>query len=1185
MTTLRTEALEAGRTVVMEPAPVTGGATSPETMLALNLALIARRSPRAAERIRHAPPRNDIEFAATDEPGAPSAAAGGRWLASRRRPREEARRFAEAIDIKAASAIAVLGFGLGYHAEALVHRLRRSGIVIVFEPDVSLLRAVLERIDCTPWLAPGNVVLAVDPSDGPSLTASLHGLEAFVAAGMTIVRHPPSEPRLGESAAAFSETLARTVGAMRTHIITTMVQSDVTIRNALMNLDAYAGRDESRGGTGLADLSGLTPGAPAVVVSAGPSLARNIALLEDPRVRERCVIIAVQTVLRPLLARGIRPHFVTALDHHEISRRFYEGLTADDVRGVTLVAEPKANAAIIEAFPGGIRLAEDEFIHALLGTDLHPALGRIRPGATVAHLGYYLARHLGCDPVLLAGQDLAFTDGQYYGAGAAIHDTWAAELNEFNTLEMMEWQRIVRMRGNLHEARDHLGRRVYTDDQMAAYLAQFERDFLADAEQGRVIIDATEGGVAKAHTTPMALGEAIERFVLPRAPLPPIPGAARLGDRDPARIGKLKKRLARVRADVRRIAGACAEARGHLERMLEVQHDTARVNSLITKTDALREQVKALEPAWTLVQKLNQAGSFKRFKADRAIELDDSLTPLERQRRQIERDITNVRWLADTAAVLDDLLGASIGVMEGRPRRTRDVLPGEEPEPKHPGGAAASPRAKVRAAAVVLALGGEGFGAFMGRPAMRRTIERIRLAGRVVDVVVVTDQAEAVRRALGEGGADLLSAAGPRRGVKVIEVAAGARTPLTESIRRARAFTPFSWRGGVAGLTCYDETLDAPLALRAIDELGADAAVVLGPGWCLIDPALVDAVVERHCEQPAALPLTFTQAPPGLAPAVVGRGLLAGLAEGQRRGDALATIGGLLGYTPHRPRSDPVARPCCVQLEAGVRGCPWRFVADEPDTPELEAALREAGIDPAARGADAAAVAAAVERWMGANAAIAPRHITLELLDEAGRVMDEAVARREIETLAPSARTGSERQARGTVTLAAAPGSGHDAMDHPAWARLVARAKSLGVPVHARTMLAREHAAAEACAAAPDILSIDCVAADGAAYAALTGRELFDHVLAQLDHLVAERAAGRAAPAWIVPRITRRDEVYEHVEPFYDRALIVAGAAVIDPPPVPIAGARIAPLPLPAAAARRNTRVRRNVHADGSLGP
>src|SRR5690606_27993706 len=147
--------------------------------------------------------------------------------------------------------------------------------------------------------------------------------------------------------------------------------------------------------------------------------------------------------------------------------------------------------------------------------------GAIRSGATVAHLAHYLARHLGCDPVALIGQDLGFTDGQYYAAGAAIHEVWACELNEFVSLELLEWHRIVRSRGILHRVQDVLGRPIYTDEQMATYLAQFERDFLADTSAGLRVIDATEGGVRKAHTTLMTLAAFLREFAT--APLPALP--------------------------------------------------------------------------------------------------------------------------------------------------------------------------------------------------------------------------------------------------------------------------------------------------------------------------------------------------------------------------------------------------------------------------------------------------------------------------------------------------------------------------------------------------------------------------------------------------------------------------------------------------------------------------------------
>ena len=73
---------------------------------------------------------------------------------------------------------------------------------------------------------------------------------------------------------------------------------------------------------------------------------------------------------------------------------------------------------------------------------------------------------------------------------------------------------------------------------------------------------------------------------------------------------------------------------------------------------------------------------------------------------------------------------------------------------------------------------------------------------------------------------------------------------------------------------------------------------------------------------------------------------------------------------------------------------------------------------------------------------------------------------------------------------------------------------------------------------------------------------------------------------WIVPRITRCDAVYEEIESFYDRWLVLAGAAVIDPLPVPAAAqaeGRIRPLPKPAGAARRTWRMRMLVLCDGRV--
>ncbi|MBL8991401.1 MAG: motility associated factor glycosyltransferase family protein, partial [Phycisphaerae bacterium] len=606
-----------------------------------NVAALAAASPDAATRIQTAPPRPDLVWIDTPD-GVPSAtitdldplglAQVSRSLASQRRPLEEARRLTEPVKIADAAVLVVLGFGLGYHVAELARRVRKTGIIVVFEPDVSLLRSVLERLDLADWIEQTNLVILTDAADPAAMARAVQGNEHALALGTQIVEHPASRARLGEAARQFQAAFTDVVRAARTTVVTTMVQTQATLRNLTQNIDHYAL------GPGIEDLRDAARGRPAVVVAAGPSLQRNVDLLARPGVRDRVVIIAAQTVLKTLLARGIRPHFVTALDFHEISARFYEGLTAGDVEGITLVVEPKVNPAVTSAFPGAIRCAADAFLDLVLGNDLARPMGAIRPGATVAHLAYYLARWLGCDPVALIGQDLGFTDGQYYAAGAAIHDVWAGELNGFNTLEMLEWQRIARHRHTLRRATDTLGRPVYTDEQMATYLVQFERDFATDARAGLTTIDATEGGVAKRHTAPATLAEFLDRAAagpaLPRLPEPP---GDRGGDRR-ARARAVGERIRSVRRDVHAVGTLSRQAEGVLIEMREHHADQQRVNRLIVKVEAVRDRVTRLQPAFELVQRMNQTGAFRRTRADRAINIEAEADPLTRQRLQIERD-------------------------------------------------------------------------------------------------------------------------------------------------------------------------------------------------------------------------------------------------------------------------------------------------------------------------------------------------------------------------------------------------------------------------------------------------------------------------------------------------------------------------------------------------------------------
>ena len=1203
-----------GPGAAVEPAIVGDAAT-----LERNLLAVARWSPVTAEAIRQAAPHPGVELAETDE-DAVALTLDGRAMCSKRRPRTEATRLAETVDPTTVAAVIVRGFGAGHHVRALSERLGPEGVVIVYEPDVHLLRTLFGRVDCSAWLASRRVAIVHDGNNGAAFSGALAGAEAVLGIGVRTLDHPPSVSRLAESVGVFNATLARVLAAMRTTLATTLVHCHTTLRNLLMNLDHY-----SRG-NGVLPLAGALAGKPAVLVAAGPSLAKNIELLSQPGVRDRVCIIAVQTVLKPLLARGIKPHFVTALDHADISKRFYEGLTAEDVEGVTLVVEPKANAAILDAFPGAIRCSASELLDAILGSPakggMAVPMGELTAGATVAHLNYYLARYLGCDPVVLIGQDLGFTDGQYYAAGAAIHDVWAPELSSFNTLEMMEWQRLAREKKLLRRTVDIHGNPIFTDEQMSSYLAQFESAFARDAAAGRRIIDATEGGVRKQATEIMTLEAALasvresDTITIPETT--PTKNEA-------SRNTRVCTRLDTLSSDADTLVGYCDDAITALEQMLADPTNTPEVNRLIGEIDRIKAKVLALEPAFTLSQFINQAGQLNRLKADRALEMTPDSDPHAKQRRQMERDLTNVQWIREAALELGRLLRAAASAHRGEaPKITADIasLPiGAKSPPAIKTATSPAPADEDAAIGEALQLDiaalasgstvnavtvAERVGAVvfvdaevggLGTPRsldeeiapgvnlLRSTVERLLASDVIDEIVLATGDPDRVQLLLGDAFVG--------RHVRIESIDRKRWRTHVRSFGPARAFARTSWRGGVGQLSVFDEIIEPTLALELMEKLGYDAAVFCGADWALVDPALTAELIRRHRVSPRACRMAFTQAPPGLAPVLLDVDAVRSLAAGTRQGSPFATAGGLTAYLPIAPQADPIAGPMCAAIDPAVRNLGLRCVPDsEPARRAFASAIELAGQPLATmRATDiAAALANTAQQQMAW-----PTEITIELCTgrlATGRfgawrrgsdepierpVMTENRLRSILEPLC------AERQ-----DVAVHFDGAGDPLMHPDALRFVEVARACGAAaVHLRTdLLHAGPSAGEIIDANIDVISVDLLGVKPETHRELTGTERFDAVRTFVEDVLRARAewvgVGTGRP-WIVPRMTRCGAAVGEVETFVDTWLIRAGSAVVDAPPAWDTSERLKPLPLPASAQHRLTRGSVMVRCDGTI--
>ncbi len=1145
-----------------------------DALLERNLEALAARSPAEAALIRQATPRGDVAYVQSEE--GLSATLGGRALASKRRPMTEAKKLATSIDREQIAVGGVLGFGLGYHCVSLLEHLGATSIVVCFEPDVALLRSVLSRVDCTKLFLSGRFFLVCEAGDRVRMSSIFTGNEALVALGVRLLSHPPSTERLGTQADAFGQTFTGVLRAARTHVVTTLANSRVSFRNGVMNLEHYL-----RTG-GIASLKGLCAGKAAIVVSAGPSLQKNIDLLCEEGVRDRFVIVAVQTVLKPMLARGIKPHFVAALDYHEVSGRFYEGLTASDVEGVRLIAEPRANPVILDAFPGEVLCPNDELLDMLISDGVDR--GRVPKGATVAHLCYSFARYLGCDPVVLIGQDLGFSDGQYYAAGAAIHDVWGSELSGHRTLEMFEWERIVRMRAHLQRREDIHGKPVYSDEQMCSYLAQFEAMFAADRDHGLRIIDATEGGVKKRGTRVMALREAIDRFGDADATA----GLSRVDTCQPNPVSAASQRIGQIIEDCRRISQLSERSLHTLERMLGLQKDQRAMTRLITQVNTNRDEVMKLRDAFTLVEYVNQIAVLNRMKRDRVIALRSAdADPIERQRMQIERDIENVKWTRDAANAVVDQLTHGLQVLAGESvKQTADRA---DAEPLDIDGA---PRARDRVHAMVLAdpeLGGLGTPRSLsarllsptarGLNTLQTTITRVDQSEQIDAITIMTPDAQSVRQ--------LLGSLTTRHTIDVVEVDAGVLRAHTRRVGTARAQSHSSWRGSIGMLCAYDELAHPGLLAHVMRTREIDAVALVGADWAMIDPVLIDQTVERLRGQRSEKRIAFSQACVGLGTMVLDRNTVQSLADAgtvNRRRNPMATLGALISYLPIAPQSDPIVRGVCVQIDPALRNAGLRAVADTAERFDAMRRAYETIEDPTT--VDAMGCVAALTQTGRTQS---PRTLVLETCT--GRLLGgdwgrwkrgslEAIERTPISLSDTHAMLRELCDLREDASVVF-DGVG-DPLMHPDALDLIALAKEDGAAcVELRTDLMREGIdTATLLESGVDILGVDIVADHAQAYQDLTAVDGYERVCDRLQGLY-DALGSEEHQVWLAARMTRCERTLDQVESFYDKWLMLTGCAIIDPLPGFVHNQRVAQLPIPGWRAKQLEREIMRVRCDG----
>jgi len=176
----------------------------------------------------------------------------------------------------------------------------------------------------------------------------------------------------------------------------------ITCKNVAFNLARYAAQP------GVEVLKG-----PRERLPRGPGRRRAVAVTQHraargpaPPGRRHCRPNRAQDAAGPRHAATLRHEPGLPRDFRPVLPG-HRGLRRNDTGGGT-----ESDLARAGRVPRAHARATVDFAEDLL-RETAPMRGSLRAGSTVAHLSFYLAEYLGCDPIILIGQDLSFSDGLY----------------------------------------------------------------------------------------------------------------------------------------------------------------------------------------------------------------------------------------------------------------------------------------------------------------------------------------------------------------------------------------------------------------------------------------------------------------------------------------------------------------------------------------------------------------------------------------------------------------------------------------------------------------------------------------------------------------------------------------------------------------------------------------------------
>lgn len=405
------------------------------------------------------------------------------YLNSKYDPENEANKYmSKYFDMADESILFMYGLSNGSYVREFIRNTKKNVKCIIYEPCVDVFMQVIQKSDIKDILGSDRVYMVVEGINDEDFSIVVEQwLKLYNKDTNKIMVAPKYTNLFKEQYELFLQRIKEQYEKFYIFVNTDIGFGKTFVQNGMNNMAFLIGCRSSM------ELQGKFPAEmPAVVVSSGPSLEKNIALLKD--IKGKAFIFSTDSAVQKILNIGIKPDAMISIDPVKPLDYF----NADGIGDIPFFAEMYVNTEVLKYVK-----AKDVFFFSSdsviwnglfkkAGSEiLNMSIGGSVATAAIANLILW-----GFKRIILIGQDLAFTGNRAHAGEEAM------KINEDDN-----WFMTVT---------DIDGNDVLIEKDYYIYLKWIENIALNYSDID--FIDATEGGAFKKNLKQMTFREAIDKY-------------------------------------------------------------------------------------------------------------------------------------------------------------------------------------------------------------------------------------------------------------------------------------------------------------------------------------------------------------------------------------------------------------------------------------------------------------------------------------------------------------------------------------------------------------------------------------------------------------------------------------------------------------------------------------------------